>query len=85
MKSYYFWSTVENRKDLWIQARPSIRVSVCVCVRQLHDIAGTPRWIILKFWVMLGKKSKNHHTATFLKKFHVFSKTTHLLQKKRAF
>ena len=79
-----FWSTVENRKKTF-GFRP-VCVSVCVCASCVtwdlrncsmdhSEIVGDVR----------GQKSKNRHTAAFLKKFLVFSKTAHLLEKKNAF
>ena len=32
----------------------SLSLSLCVCVS--HEISGTARWIVLKFWLMLGAK-----------------------------
>ena len=34
----FYWSTIENRKDFWIQAR----VSVCVCVSVCHTRSQEP-------------------------------------------
>ena len=79
----YNWSTVENRKDLRIQAC----LSVCVCryVCPLRDISGTARWIILKFLDNArGQKYKNHHKAVFWKTS-LFSRKPLICCKKKFF
>ena len=80
----YNWSTVENRKDLRIQAC----LSVCVCVGMSvrYGISQEPLdgsfW---NFWMMLGVKNIRIITRSFFENFLVFSKTAHLLQKKHFF
>ena len=55
---------------------------VCVCLSVKRDLitARMDRFEILGD--VRGKKYKNRHTAAFLKNVLVFSKTTHLLQKR---
>jgi len=47
-----YWSAMESSRP-W-DSGLSVCLCVCLCVCVSHEISGTARWIILKFWVLIA-------------------------------
>ena len=84
---YHRASVIGPRLKIWTlgigHVCLSLCVYVCVCVCVSHEISGTARWIILKFWVMLGVKNLRIATRTLFLKNASFSREPLVCAKKR--